>query len=341
MEVFGHNILIICLFKSQMLLTFAWWKGIPVPAPLCPTRDRDTHSIAVVRHPELIPKLCASMAEQHLSQKSDQLTELEFDNRDWCRPSRIFPHLTSQTNQPTQLSGISHLRMTKCKYLQLNQEILECGMRLLTCACSWNFIVPLPVSSSTNPIRTLRLSCGDKWVALWNIAVAGWAGPGVAPNPIRIVVWVPAEVVLTLSYTLCPLDTGNSVYRFSRPPPVVDTVCWFLLATNNIVNLPFLPDRQASAAVDFWWSWNEFFPFLAFTTTTTIWTPVAGPIFIMVITPERVPPRIELVMGLAIVELSLCGKSPHWWFLMFFYDQWNKTGGTLPVTLKQTHLPVL
>ena len=73
MEVFGHNI---CLIKCQMVLTFTGWKGVPVPAPFCSTRDRDTHSVAVVRHPELIPKLCASMAEQRLSQEVIYLLNL-------------------------------------------------------------------------------------------------------------------------------------------------------------------------------------------------------------------------------------------------------------------------
>ena len=99
---------------TRWWLTFAGWKGVPVPTPVSSARDRYAHSVAVVRHPELVPKLRTSMAEQHLSQEVIYvLTELEFDSRDWCRPTRIFPHLTSQTNQLTQLYNISHLRVTK------------------------------------------------------------------------------------------------------------------------------------------------------------------------------------------------------------------------------------
>ena len=178
----------------------------------------------------------------------------------------------------------------------------------LTLACVWYFIVPFPIGPPPDPVWTRSLPCGDKRVALWHVTVANWAGAGVAPNPIGIVIWVPAEVVLPLRNTLRPLQTGNPVHRFSRPPPVVNAICWFLLATNNIVSLPFLPGRQASAAVDniFWWSWNEFFPLLSFATASTIRTPPAWAILVIVIAPETSPSIIVLEDTSGTGKLSLC-----------------------------------
>ena len=180
----------------------------------------------------------------------------------------------------------------------------------LTLACVWYFIVPFPIGPPPDPVWTRSLPCGDNRVALWHVTVANRAGASVAPNPIGIVIWVPAEVVLPLRNTLRPLQTGNPVHRFSRPPPVVDAICWFFLATNNIVSLPFLPGRQASAAVDniFWWSWNEFFPLLALTATTTIRTPIACPILVIVIASEWEPSIVVSVIVDAIIPLSVCGK---------------------------------
>ena len=200
----------------------------------------------------------------------------------------------------------------------------------LTFACVWYLIVPFPIGSPPMPFRTRNIPCGDDRFALWHIAVPNgacvWVCACCAPNPIGIVIRVPAEVVLNhivghmghiispfTAVTLCPLQTSITVNRFSRPAPVVNTFGWFLLAPNNIISLPSLPDHQASAsasvAVDFWWSWNKFFPLLALTAATTIRTPVARPIFIIVIAPESAPAITIHEEISSTVELSLCEYS--------------------------------
>ena len=108
------TIWVLCLINTGywLILTFTWWKSVPVPSPICLTRDCDPCSITVVRHAELVPQLCTSVAGQHLNQEGIYflLTELELQSPHWCRPSRIFPHLASRTNPPTQLSDIVHLK---------------------------------------------------------------------------------------------------------------------------------------------------------------------------------------------------------------------------------------
>ena len=189
----------------------------------------------------------------------------------------------------------------------------------LTRAISWNFKIPLPVSPPPIPVHTVRLSCGDNWIALWYVAGADGAWGCIcadcAPNPICIVVGVPAKVVLShigpiSSMTIRPLQTRNPFNGFSCSSSVVDTICWFLLAANNIVNLPFLPGRQASASDDniFWWSWNKFFPLLALTAATTVRTPIACPILEIVIAPECESSIRVSVIVVAIIPLSICGK---------------------------------
>ena len=52
-----------------MVLTFTWWKSIPVPASVRPTCDRESSLVAVVRHLELVPQLHTPVAAQHFKQK--------------------------------------------------------------------------------------------------------------------------------------------------------------------------------------------------------------------------------------------------------------------------------
>ena len=54
----------ICKLWIISHLTFTRWKTVSIPAPIRPTSDRDTCSIAVIWHLELVTKLCASMARQ-------------------------------------------------------------------------------------------------------------------------------------------------------------------------------------------------------------------------------------------------------------------------------------
>lgn len=61
-----------------VVLTFAGRKSVPIPAPFCSTRDRDTCSIAVVRHVELVPQLCTPVAEQRVNQEGIYLLNLNF-----------------------------------------------------------------------------------------------------------------------------------------------------------------------------------------------------------------------------------------------------------------------
>ena len=52
-----------------MILTFAWWKNIPVPASVCPTCDRERSLMAVVWHLELVAQLHTPVAGQDFKQK--------------------------------------------------------------------------------------------------------------------------------------------------------------------------------------------------------------------------------------------------------------------------------
>ena len=52
-----------------MVLTFAWWKGIPVPASVHPTCDRESSLMAVVWQAELVAQLHTPMAGQDFKQK--------------------------------------------------------------------------------------------------------------------------------------------------------------------------------------------------------------------------------------------------------------------------------
>ena len=52
-----------------MILTFAWWKSVPVPASVRPTCDRESSLMAVVRHLELVAQLHTPVAGQDFKQK--------------------------------------------------------------------------------------------------------------------------------------------------------------------------------------------------------------------------------------------------------------------------------
>ena len=53
-----------------MVLTFTWWKSIPVPASVRPTCDRESSLMAVVRQVELEPQLHTPVAGQDVKQKA-------------------------------------------------------------------------------------------------------------------------------------------------------------------------------------------------------------------------------------------------------------------------------
>ena len=52
-----------------MVLTFTWWKGIPVPASVRPTCDRESSLMAVVWQVELVAQLHTPVAGQDFKQK--------------------------------------------------------------------------------------------------------------------------------------------------------------------------------------------------------------------------------------------------------------------------------
>ena len=114
-------------------------------------------------------------------------------------------------------------------------------------------MVPLPVGSPTNPVRTRNVPRFDDRITLWHIAEAKGAGPSGAPNPVGVVAWVPAEVVIALigmstAQALSPLHTGDPVNCLTSPTSIVSTFA--PQATNDVINLPFLPERQALACVE-------------------------------------------------------------------------------------------
>ena len=52
-----------------MVLTFAWWKSIPVPASVRPTCDRESSLMAVVWQAELVAQLDTPVAGQDFKRK--------------------------------------------------------------------------------------------------------------------------------------------------------------------------------------------------------------------------------------------------------------------------------
>ena len=52
-----------------MVLTFTWWEGIPVPASVRPTCDRERSLMAVVWQVELVAQLHTPVAGQDFKQK--------------------------------------------------------------------------------------------------------------------------------------------------------------------------------------------------------------------------------------------------------------------------------
>ena len=193
----------------------------------------------------------------------------------------------------------------------------------LTLTCARYLMVPLPVGSPTNPVRTWNVPRFDDRITLWHIAEAKRAGPSGAPNPVGIVAWVPAEVVIALigmstAQALSPLHTGDPVNCLTSPTSIVGTFA--PQATNDVINLPFLPEWQAPACVEmlqWFFHWAALYPLLfsllACRTTATIRAAVARSIFVVVVASEPFHffPRwwCRLICILPIIPLSLCEKS--------------------------------
>ena len=193
----------------------------------------------------------------------------------------------------------------------------------LTLTCARYLVVPLPIGSSTNPVRTWNVPRFDDRITLWHIAEAKRAGPSGAPNPVGIVAWVPAEVVIALigmstAQALSPLHTGDPVNCLTSPTSIVSAFA--PQATNDVINLPFLPERQAPACVEMlqrFFHWAALYPLLfsllACRTTATIRAAVARSIFVVVVASEPFHffPRwwCRLICILPIIPLILCEKS--------------------------------